>query len=111
MNSVSIPYHLCLETLGNELRVKILAALREKPKTVSELAKELTVEQSRLSHSLNALKKCNFVESQVQGKEREYKLKESFVKNMPDSKNLFEAIEKHYKKFGCNCWKEKEVKK
>lgn len=105
MKSVSVPYHLCLETLGNELRVKILETLREKPKTVGQLAKELGVEQSRLSHSLAALKQCNFVESEVKGKERLYSLAESFVKEMPKSKDIFEALEKHFKKYECKCWR------
>jgi DNA-binding transcriptional ArsR family regulator len=108
MKTCSVPYHLCLETLGNELRVKILESLREKPKTVGELAKGLGVEQSRLSHSLRALKQCNFVESKVKGKERLYTLTQSFVKEMPKSKNLFEALEKHFKKFGCDCWRQRE---
>ena len=105
MNSVSVPYHYCLETLGNELRVKIIESLREKPKSVSGLAKDLGVEQSRLSHSLKALKQCNFVESKTEGKERIYSLRESFVKEMPKSKNIFEALDKHFKKFGCDCWR------
>ncbi len=106
MKPVSIPFHLCLETLGNELRVKILESIRKKPRTVGQLAKELRVEQSRLSHSLAALKQCNFVESTIRGKERLYSLSESFVKEMPKSKDLFEALEKHVKKFECKCWRQ-----
>ena len=106
MKTGSVPYHRCLETLGNELRVKIIEGLRAKPRTVGELAVELGVEQSRLSHSLKALKGCNFVESEVQGKKRVYRLTESFVKEMPKSKDIFEALEKHFKKFGCKCWRE-----
>ncbi len=106
MNKNSVPYHLCLETLGNELRVKVLEALKEDPKTVSGLAFATKVEQSRLSHSLKALKQCNFVKSEARGKERVYSLTESFVKEMPKSKNIFEALEKHFKKFGCNCWRQ-----
>ncbi len=105
MKSVSVPYHLCLETLGNELRIRIIESLRENPKTVGELARELNAEQSRLSHSLRALKQCNFVGSKVKGKERVYSLTESFVKEMPKSKDLFEALEKHFRKFGCECWR------
>jgi DNA-binding transcriptional ArsR family regulator len=106
MKSASVPYHLCLETLGNELRVKIIESLREKPKTVGELARELGAEQSRLSHSLRALRQCNFVESRVRGKERLYCLTKSFVKEMPKSRNIFEALEKHFQKFGCRCWRQ-----
>ena len=105
MKSDSVPYHLCLETLGNETRVKILESLRESPKTVGGIVKELGIEQSRLSHSLAALRKCNFVQSTVKGKERVYRLTDSFVKEMPKSKNIFEALEKHFNKFGCSCWR------
>ncbi|MDP6670666.1 MAG: metalloregulator ArsR/SmtB family transcription factor [archaeon] len=107
MNTDSVPYHLCLETLGNELRVKVLESLGEKPKTVGELSKELNAEQSRLSHSLKALKQCNFVASKAKGKKRFYQLTRSFVKEMPKSKNIFEALEKHFEKFGCKCWRQK----
>ena len=106
MKSVSVPYHYCLETLGSELRVKIIEALREKPKTVGKLGKELGVEQSRLSHNLRALRQCNFVESRVKGKERVYSLTESFVKEMPEARDIFDALEKHFKKFGCKCWRQ-----
>ncbi len=108
MNPGSQPYHLCLETLGNELRVKILESLRKKPKTVSKLSEEIKVEQSRLSHSLKALKNCNFVQSETRGKERVYSLTESFVKEMPKSKNIFDALEGHFKKFECECWRQKK---
>ena len=107
MKPDSVPYHLCLETLGNELRVKVIESLGERPKSVGELARELNAEQSRLSHSLKALKRCNFVSSETRGKERVYRLTRSFVREMPKSKNIFEALEKHFEKFGCKCWRQK----
>ncbi|MBW3012535.1 metalloregulator ArsR/SmtB family transcription factor [Candidatus Woesearchaeota archaeon] len=104
MKQGSIPYHLCLEVLGNPLRISIIQLLKAKPRSVSELSGQLGEEQSKVSHSLAALKKCNFVESRREGKKLIYSLKETFLKKIK-SENLFEAIEKHYKKQGCQCWR------
>jgi len=85
----------CLGILGNELRLGIFKALAEKPQTVSALCKKTGKEQSAVSHALMQMKKCQFVESKVKGKEREYFIKaEAFTKR----KNIFEMVEEHEKK-------------
>jgi predicted transcriptional regulator len=89
--------HKCLNVLGNELRINILASLKEKPKTVSELINELKAEQSKLSHSLQQLRKCNFVDFQKKGKERKYFLKSDILTDGQGS--LFELIENHVEKY------------
>ncbi len=104
MKSVSTPYHYCFDVLGNPLRISIIQLLKEKPRSVSELSKQLDEEQSKVSHSLAALKKCNFVEAKRDGKKLVYSLRETFLKNMKGD-NLFEAIEAHYKEHGPNCWR------
>jgi len=104
MNSGSVPYHFCLEVLGNPLRIGILKLLSEKPSSVSEIAERLGEEQSKVSHSLSALKKCSFVESKRKGKSIVYSLREGLLKKM-EGKNLFEALERHYEKHGKTCWK------
>jgi len=104
MKSDSPHYHLCLEILGNPLRVNLIKELGKEPKSVGELAKALGEEQSKVSHSLAALKKCSFVESEKEGKKTIYRLSESLLKKI-EGKNLFEALEKHYKEHSCKCWR------
>ncbi len=69
------PHHLCFETLANELRIGIIKALQERPLSVKELVQKLGSEQSRLSHSLEMLRVCNYVDFEVRGRERIYSLK------------------------------------
>lgn len=104
MNSDSTPYHLCLDTLGNPLRIRIIKELEKGPKSVGELSETLREEQSKISHSLAALKKCCFVESEKQGKKSVYKLRETLLQRS-GGKNIFEALEKHFEEHGKNCWR------
>ena len=104
MKPNSIPYHLCLEVLGNPLRIGLIKELKKGPKSVGELSKALGEEQSKVSHSLAALKKCSFVKSEKQGKKTIYRLSESLLKKI-EGGSLFEALEKHYKEYSCKCWR------
>ena len=104
MKPDSTPYHLCLEVLGNPLRIGIIKQLKEEPKSVGGLSKALGEEQSKVSHSLAALKKCSFVESEKSGKKTIYRLGESLLKKI-EGGNLFEALEKHYSEHSCQCWR------
>ena len=100
-----VQMHKCFETLSSELRLKILENLLAKPMSVEELAEKTGTERSTVSHSLKVLKDCSYVKSEKSGKERIYSLTESFVKEMPESRTLFEALEGHSKKFACKCWR------
>ncbi|MBI4052906.1 MAG: winged helix-turn-helix transcriptional regulator [Candidatus Diapherotrites archaeon] len=99
------PYSHCLETLGNELRLQIIRELGERPKSVQVLCKNLNVEQSRLSHSLQILKRCNFVEVKPDGKQRIYSLKSDLLTGYKEGKkDLFELLDSHIKDFcGNDC--------
>jgi len=90
------PYHKCLATLSNELRLAILEELKTGPKSVSELAKSTGAEQSKVSHALQQLKTCRFVESSKKGKERIYCLKSTIFKKLNKNKTLFEMLDEHY---------------
>jgi len=107
MKSNSAPFHLCFETLSNPLRIGIIKSLEDGPKTVSELAKGLAVEQSTLSHSLKVLRGCAFVESRIAGKERVYSLSKSFVSELPKAKSIFAILESHYSAHCRKCAKRK----
>lgn len=102
----SAPYYLCFETLGNDLRIKILFALAEKPMSVQSLGAKTGARQSTVSHALAELRNCNFVVSKASGKERVYSLNEkiahSIVNANPDTPAFFSVMEEHFKK-NCKC--------
>lgn len=89
------PFHLCFETLSNDLRLRIIRELSEGPRTVSQLSAGLGVEQSRLSHSLAMLKTCRFVESTQRGKNRLYALHPLALPSEHKS-DIFKAMKSHH---------------
>lgn len=76
--------------LSNKLRIDIVLSLKEKPKSVTEICKELKIEQSKLSHALQALKKCNIITCKKSGKNRIYSLNKTVLP-------ILKLIEKHEK--------------
>ncbi len=89
---------MCFETLSNDLRLKILQELAEKPLSVNDLAKRLNAEQSRLSHSLSMLRTCNYVVAATKGKQRIYSLNPAIQKGLSvekDRANIFEYMDSH----------------
>ncbi len=72
-------YHIFFSKLSNELRINIISSLEEKPKSVNELSKELSIEQSKLSHALKELKNCNIVKVEQRGKQRIYSLGKTII--------------------------------
>ncbi len=98
-------YKIFFGTLVSEPRLKIVNLLRKGRKNVSELMKELKMEQTVVSHDLARLKKCGFVISDVEGKYRYYRRNEDTIKP------LMELIDKHMSIFCVNILKnKKEVK-
>jgi len=88
-------YYIFFSKLSNKLRVDIVSSLNSKEKTVSELVKELNLEQSKISHALMELRDCNIVYFEPRGKERVYFLNETI-------KPILKLIDLHSKKC-CNC--------
>lgn len=82
-------YKIFLGTLVSEPRLKIINLLRKGKKNVSEIKKELKMDQSAVSHNLARLKKCGFVSSEVDKKFRYYKLNQKTIKP------LMEIIDRH----------------
>ncbi len=73
-------YHIFFFFFSNPLKIGIILELRKGDKNVTELVKELDVEQSKISHALTSLKNCNIVKVKTKGKERVYSLnKDSIV--------------------------------
>ena len=82
-------YNIFFSNLANPLKIGIILSLREKDRNVTQITKELTVEQSKISHALKLLKGCNIVNVKQKGKERVYSLnKETIVP-------MLELIDKH----------------
>lgn len=82
-------YNIFFSNLANPLKIGIILSLREKAKNVTELVKDLVVEQSKISHALHSLKSCNIVNVEQRGKERVYSLNKETI--MP----MLELINKH----------------
>ena len=89
-------YHVFFRNLANPIRINIITELRENPSSVTELSNKLKIEQSKLSHALSALKKCNIVDVKQKGKQRIYSLNKKTIAPMLD------LIDKHAKIF-CEC--------
>lgn len=107
MGLSAVQFHLCFDTLSNELRMRILEELAKKPLAVEELAKKLNAERSRISHSLQLLRECNYVSVEKIGKKRVYSIKKGVVEGFSLSKKedrirVFDLMKKHVKEFCCN---------
>jgi ArsR family transcriptional regulator len=73
---------LCLrriKAVSDKIRWTVIEMLMDGPKTVGELAKELGVEQSLLSHHLKILRNEGLIESNRDGKSVIYKLTDAIV--------------------------------
>ncbi len=82
-------YHVFFTNLSNSLKIGIILELRKGDKSVTELVKELGVEQSKISHALKSLKNCNIAEVKHEGKQRIYSLNKDTIVPMLD------LIDKH----------------
>ena len=89
-------YHIFFSNLSNPLRISIITSLKEKEKNVTELSKELKVEQSKISHALKNLKGCKIVDVKQRGKERIYSLNKKTIVPM------LNLIDKHASTY-CDC--------
>jgi DNA-binding transcriptional ArsR family regulator len=97
------PYHLCFDTLANQLRIDIVKTLEKTPASVEDISKALTVEQSRVSHSLKALKACSYVDVKADGRKRMYSLKPGIIEDFKtkENKGVFTFFNEHFEK-QCN---------
>ena len=82
-------YKIFFGTLVSESRLKIINLLRKRKRNVSEIMKELNMDQTSVSHDLSRLKKCSFVNVEIRGKFRYYSLNKETIKP------LMETIDKH----------------
>lgn len=100
------PYHLCFETLANELRIKIIELLGSRSMGVNELADSLGAERSRVSHSLNILKGCSIVDIKKVGKRMIYSLKDkTYLNAVKNGNSVLGIIDNHVDTFCDTCFK------
>lgn len=85
--------YVFFKVLANPTRLAILEILREKPRSVTEIAESLKQEQSMVSHNLAALERCKFVFSERKEKERIYSL------NKETLQPLFKLFTYHSQKY------------
>lgn len=62
------------QALADPTRVRILDLLAERPRTVSELQRELGLAQGRVSSHLSCLRWCGYVLATVEGRHNRYQL-------------------------------------
>ncbi len=72
-------YHKFFKTIASKPRWRILEALANGPRTVSEIYSALNEEQSKVSHDLSKLASCNVITVEKIGKHRHYSLNKSTV--------------------------------
>lgn len=89
-------YHIFFTNLANPLKIGIILCLRDNKRNVSEISRELKVEQSKVSHALSSLKNCKIVNSEQKGKQRIYSLNKNTI--VP----ILKVIDKHANKY-CKC--------
>ena len=87
-------YKIFFGTLVSESRLKIINLLRRGRRNVSEIAKELGMDQTAVSHDLARLKKCGFIIQKIEGKYRYYEI------NVETILPIMLLIDKH---MGQNC--------
>ena len=85
--------YVFFKVLANPTRLAILEVLRDKPRSVTEIAESVKQEQSMISHNLKALERCRFVISERREKQRFYSLNKETVEP------LFKLFAYHSQKY------------
>jgi ArsR family transcriptional regulator, zinc-responsive transcriptional repressor len=98
-------YKIFFGTLVSEPRLKIINLLRTGVRNVSEIMKELDMDQSSVSHNLSRLKICGFVKSKINGKYRFYSLNKKTI--YP----LMKIIDRHMSEYCIHILRSMEEKK
>ena len=103
MQLIEKPYHLCFETLANDLRIKIIESLSKQALSVQEIAERVGAERSTVSHSLKVLRECSYVNAQKQGKEMVYSLAPKVLEGIENEgvhrSGMFKFMDSHIEHF------------
>jgi len=93
---IEFSYKLFFKAFSNKTRFEIIQLLRKGPRNVMQICKELSFEQSRVSHNLRCLVDCGFVNNRYDGKNRVYSLDKKHM--LPILKNIDEHIKTYNKR-------------
>lgn len=88
-NDIYDAYKIFFGTLVSDSRLRIINLLRKGKKNVSEIANQIGIDQTAVSHDLARMKICGFVKVEIEGKFRYYKLNEETIRP------LMELIDSH----------------
>ena len=77
--------------LSDPTRLAILELLLERPRTVSELVGALDCPQSRVSNHLACLRWCEFVDTERDGRQVTYRIREQRVRKLIDAARAMAA--------------------
>ena len=86
-------YDNFFKNFANKTKFMIIMHLKNKPMSVNELAKKMGEEQSKISHNLTKLYKCNILTVKQKGKQRIYSLNKDTI--IP----VLRLAEKHVEKY------------
>ena len=103
------PYHACIDTFANELRLRILENLRAKPMSVNELSEKTGSERSNVSHNLQMLRLCNIIDVREEGKSRIYFIKDAVILENAGAGSVLKAFDQHIDKHCNYCHKIKKT--
>ena len=87
------PYKNFFGTLANQIRIDIIKLLRKSEADVSYIVSNTNYTQPTISHSLQRLLECGFVNVKQDGKRRIYSLNKTTIKP------LFDIMESHMNSF------------
>lgn len=84
-------------TISKPIRLKIIYLLKERPMNVSEICTHLNEEQSKVSHNLRCLARCQLIYSYADGRNRIYSVNKDIITP------LTALVEKHISKCCKKC--------
>jgi DNA-binding transcriptional ArsR family regulator len=93
--AIEMEHQYCFETLSNPLRLDIIDLLQKGSMNVSQLARATKAERSRVSHALQALRRCHLVQTEKHGREILYGLNMETPIFKEAHGNIFTLIAQH----------------
>jgi len=98
-----LSYNAFFSVFANPTRLKIIDSLTESDKSVGEVCEAIAEEQSKVSHNLNILLRCHFVDMRKEGKKRIYSINQETIKPLVD------IVRKHVEMYCTGeCWVKKK---
>ena len=99
-NTIEIakPQSLFFKALANRGRMSIINLLETGARNVNQIADDLELDQTLVSHHLRCLSFCGFVASERNGKSRTYSLNKETISP------LLRLVDKHLDKFATNLY-------